>query len=507
MNAPKPFSAPSSIASLIVTDSLSLRGALQRLDETRGGPLMLVDDGGRLRRMITDGDLRRLILTGCDQDTVLTALPLADPVAASMTTPIAELEALFESVQVTAIPRLDAGGVPRVLERRGHAGPVLLSTPHLGDLEQEFVQQAFDTNWIAPLGPQVEGFERELADYSENGHVAALSSGTSALHLGLILLGVKDGDRVYCPSFTFAASANPIRYERAIPVFIDSEPGTWNMSPAALERALARDKASGSLPAAVIIANLYGQSADMDALMALCDAYAVPVLEDAAESLGASYKGRKSGSFGALSAFSFNGNKIITTSGGGALCGDDADMIARARFLSTQAREAEAHYEHRTIGFNYRMSNILAGIGRGQLTVLDDRVARRREIFELYRSALRGVEGIEWMPEPPGYFSTRWLSAATFNPACGLDSARILAGLQSVGIEARPLWKPMHRQPVFQGYEFEPHSDGTVGGLNGDHSSVSDVLFATGLCLPSGSSMDDATVLRVCEQIRFWAEG
>ncbi len=490
------------LAPLIVGADMTLRDALARMDATGGGPLMLVDEAGALMRMVTDGDLRRMVLDDRDQSAALSELPERAPVTAAMAMPVAELAALFETHQVTAIPRLDEAGVPRVLERKESAGPVLLSTPHLGELEQEYVQQAFDTNWIAPLGPQVEGFESELASYSENGHVAALSSGTAALHLGLILLGVKDGDRVYCPSFTFAASANPIRYERAVPVFIDSETETWNMSPAALERALERDRAGGILPAAVVIANLYGQSADMDALMALCDAYKVPVLEDAAESLGASYKGRKSGSFGALSAFSFNGNKIITTSGGGALCGDDEDMITRARFLSTQAREPAAHYEHREIGFNYRMSNILAGIGRGQLKVLDERVARRRAIFELYREALAGVEGIEWMPEPEGYFSTRWLTAARFSREHGLDAARILKGLQTVGIEARPLWKPMHRQPVFADYEYVPHSDD-----RGANSSVSDDLFETGLCLPSGSNMDDATVLRICEQIRYLAKG
>ena len=486
------------IAPLIVAPNMTLRDALQRLDATRGGPLMVVDDAGSLLRMVTDGDLRRLLLAGSDQGAALSTLPDRASITATMTTPVAELTALFEKHHVNAIPRLDEAGVPRVLERLESAGPVLLSTPHLGDLEQEYVQQAFDTNWIAPLGPQVEGFESELADYSENGHVAALSSGTAALHLGLILLGVKDGDRVYCPSFTFAASANPIRYERAVPVFIDSEADTWNMSPAALERALVRDRKNGRMPAAVIIANLYGQSADMDALMALCDAYNVPVLEDAAESLGASYKGRKSGSFGTLSVFSFNGNKIITTSGGGALCGDDEDMIARARFLSTQAREAAAHYEHREIGFNYRMSNILAGIGRGQLKVLDDRVARRRAIFALYKEALAGIEGLDWMPEPDGYFSTRWLTAATFSRDHGLNHTSILEGLQSVGIEARPLWKPMHQQPVFAGCEYEPH---------GTNHSVCDDLFESGLCLPSGSNMDDATVLRICEQIRYLAEG
>lgn len=487
-----------SLARLCVTSDLSLGEALRRLDETGGGPLLVLDHDGRLLRLVTDGDLRRMILAGSENNAALSLLPPVTPVTARMDTPVAELEALYSAHKVTAVPRLDDEGRPRVLERREFSGPVLLSTPHLGELEQEFVQQAFDTNWIAPLGPQVEGFERELADYSENAHVAALSSGTAALHLGLILLGVKDGDRVYCPSFTFAASANPIRYERAEPVFIDSETETWNMSPAALERALSRDAAKGKLPSAVVIANLYGQSANMDPLLDLCDSYGVPVLEDAAESLGATYKGRKSGSFGKLSAFSFNGNKIITTSGGGALCSDDEELIARARFLSTQAREPAAHYEHKQIGYNYRMSNVLAGIGRGQLKVLDDRVARRREIFELYRSVLAGIEGIEWMPEPEGYFSTRWLTAATFNREMGQNPVQLLEALKVVGIEVRPLWKPMHRQPVFAGCEYVPH---------GENHSVSDDLFDCGLCLPSGSNMSDETVIRIAEQLRYLLAG
>lgn len=487
-----------SLASLTVTGATLLRDALARLDASRGGPLLLVDDAGALLRMVTDGDLRRVLLAGGGQDTPLSELPAKEPVVARMDTPLAELETLFADNDVTAIPRLDDQRRPRIMEWRESRGPVLLSTPHLGTHEQEFVQQAFDTNWIAPLGPQVEGFEAELAEYSAAGHVAALSSGTAALHLALILLGMKDGERVYCSSFTFAASANPIRYERGVPVFIDSEPDSWNMSPQALERALERDRARGSLPAAMIIANIYGQSADMDPLMELADAYGVPVIEDAAESLGAKYKGRMSGSFGRISVFSFNGNKIITTSGGGALCSADEDLVARARFLATQAREAADHYEHEVIGYNYRMSNVLAGIGRGQLTVLDDRVARRRAIFDLYSEALGDVAGIDWMPEPEGYFSTRWLTAARFDPESGLDARAIFEGLRAVGIEARPLWKPMHLQPVFSDCEYEPHTA---------NRSVSDDLFASGLCLPSGSNMTDDTVLRICEQIRYLAQG
>lgn len=486
------------VTDLYVRRTDTVREAFARLDRTALGHLVLVDHDDRFVRMITDGDLRRLLLGGARQDGRLGLLPTIDPVVARMDTPVEELMALFAKHSVGAIPRLDDDGVVRVLERRETAGPILLSTPHLGDEEQRFVKDAFDTNWIAPLGPQVECFERELGDYSENAHVAALSSGTAALHLGLILLGVRDGDRVYCSSFTFAASANPIRYERAEPVFIDSEPGTWNMSPAALERALSADKRRGTLPRAVILVDLYGQSADMDPLLELCDAYQVPVLEDAAESLGAKYKGRMSGSFGRISIFSFNGNKIITTSGGGALCSNDGELVERARYLATQAREPVAHYEHRAIGYNYRLSNVLAGIGRGQLKVIEDRVQRRRAIFELYRQGLHGLNGIAWMPEPEGFHSTRWLTTLTLGRESGADPERVLAGLRAVGIEGRPLWKPMHRQPVFSGCDYFPHAE--------DHS-ISDELFDSGLCLPSGSNLADAEIGRVVEQMRFLLNG
>jgi dTDP-4-amino-4,6-dideoxygalactose transaminase len=481
-------------ADLHIRRDATLRDALLALDRTGAGHLLLVDDCERLLRMITDGDLRRLLLATEDAGARLSALPPAEPVTARMDTPVDELVALFARHAIAAIPRLDEDGRVCMLEQRDSAGPILLSTPHLGDEEQKFVKDAFDSNWIAPLGPQVERFERELAEYSGNAHVAALSSGTAALHLGLILLGVKDGDRVYCSSFTFAASANPIRYQRAEPVFIDSDPDTWNMSPAALERALAADKARGTLPRAIVIADLYGQSADMDPLLALCDAYSVPVLEDAAESLGAKYKGRMSGSFGRISIFSFNGNKIITTSGGGALCSADEDLVSRARFLATQAREPAVHYEHSEIGYNYRLSNVLAGIGRGQLRVIDDRIRRRRAIFSLYREGLQGLNGIDWMPEPDGFFSTRWLSALLLGRRAGVNSRRVLEGLRVVGIEGRPLWKPMHRQPVFAGCDYFPHSP--------DHS-VSDELFDGGLCLPSGSNLTDVEIERVIAQLRF----
>lgn len=484
----------SAITDLFIAGDATIRQALEQLDKTAEGHLMLVGEGNRLGRVITDGDLRRALLSGATTEDPISILPPKPPVTARAGAGVAEMLDLFRREKVAAIPRVDADGVPVLLERRETAGPILLSTPHMGEDEARFVQQAFDSNWIAPLGPEVEAFEAELADYVEVGHVAALSSGTAGLHLGLILLGVKDGDRVYCSSFTFAASANPIHYERGEPVFIDCEPGTWNMSPAALERALARDKAAGRLPRAIVVANLYGQSADMDALGELADNYGVPILEDAAESLGARYKGRMSGSFGRIGVFSFNGNKIITTSGGGALCSNDPEIVSRARFLATQAREAEVHYEHRAIGYNYRLSNVLAAIGRGQLRVIQERIARRRAIYEMYRASLCDLQEICWMPEPQGYFSTRWLSAMTLDRESPVAASRVLEALRATGIEARPLWKPMHRQPVFHDCEYYPHTE---------TQSVSDSLFAQGLCLPSGSNLPDAAIARVAEQVRL----
>ena len=324
------------------------------------------------------------------------------------------------------------------------------------------------------------------------GHAAALSSGTAALHLGLRLLGVGSGDKVFCSTLTFAASANPIVYQGAEPVFIDSEHDSWNMSPQALERAFETARREGWMPKAVIIVSLYGQSADMDPLMALCDHYKVPVLEDAAESLGATYKGRASGTFGRLGVYSFNGNKIITTSGGGMLVSDDPELIAKARFLATQARDQAPHYQHSVIGFNYRMSNILAGVGRGQLQVLQNRIEARREVFRIYREALCGLNCITWMPEPAWSYSTHWLTACTITPGQDIDCQTLRQHLAAELIEARPLWKPMHLQPVFDGCRYFAH----------DETSVSDQLFEQGLCLPSGSNMSVGNVERIVDVIR-----
>lgn len=373
------------------------------------------------------------------------------------------------------------------------ANRILLSSPHMGEGEMKYIQEAFDTNWIAPLGANVDGFERELAQYVDVKAASATSSGTAAIHLALDLLGVRAGDVVFCSTLTFIASANPILYLGAKPVFIDSEDGTWNMSPQALERAFVDAKASGQLPNAVIIVNLYGQSARMDELLAICEAYGVPVVEDAAESLGSTYKGKKSGTFGKFGVYSFNGNKIITTSGGGMLVSDDEALIARSRFLATQARDAAKHYQHSVMGYNYRMSNVVAGIGRGQLEVLDERVAQKRAIFERYAQAFAEVDGLEMMPELEGMFSNRWLSAMTLDPAkIRVTPYELMDALDAANIEARPVWKPLHMQPLFADCKFFAHADGDC---------VSERLFATGICLPSDSKMTVSEQERVIEVV------
>ena len=372
---------------------------------------------------------------------------------------------------------------------------VLLSSPHIGELEQRFVADAFATNWVAPLGPHVDAFEAEFAERVGAPHAVALSSGTAALHLGLKLVGVSRGDEVLVSTLTFAASVNPIVYEGARPVFVDSERVSWNMDPGMLADTLARRAAAGRLPRAVVVVHLYGQSADLDPIVAACARYGVPLVEDAAEALGATYHARCPGTFGRVGIYSFNGNKIITTSGGGMLVTDDGALAAHARKLATQARDPAAHYQHSEIGYNYRLSNVLAAIGRGQLRVLDDRVAARRGNFAAYASALGDVAGISFMPEAPWGRHTRWLTVITIDAAAfGMDRDALRLALDAAGIEARPVWKPMHLQPVFAPYE-------SVGG------AVAESLFAHGLCLPSGSNLAVDERDRVIAAIRDAAGG
>jgi dTDP-4-amino-4,6-dideoxygalactose transaminase len=474
---------------LLVRSEQPLQAAMMRLQETGKGVVLHVDGDGRLLQTLTDGDIRRLLLAGRALDSLIGDVEPRTPFSARQGTDVDDVLAILDRYLIDQLPLLDEAGRPVELHLRRDLGErIWLSTPHMGDEEMRFVRQAFETNWIAPLGPNVDAFERDLVVKTGMTHAAALSSGTAAIHLALILLGVKAGDRVLCSSLTFAASSNPILYLGAEPVFVDAEAGSWNICPQALERALESSRRECRLPKAVIVVDLYGQPADYDAIVPICDAYGVPIVEDAAEALGSSYKGKPCGGFGRIGVFSFNGNKIITTSGGGMLVADDEDLVRRARKLSTQAREEAPWYEHVELGYNYRMSNVLAGIGRGQLARLEERVAARRAVFDRYVEAMAGIEAIEWMPEYAGSFSNRWLTTCTLGK--GIDPQTICEELARIDIEARRVWKPMHLQPLYRGTSFF-----NAGG-NGD---VASDLFDRGLCLPSGSNMTVEQVDRVCD--------
>jgi pyridoxal phosphate-dependent aminotransferase EpsN len=367
---------------------------------------------------------------------------------------------------------------------------VFLSPPHLSGLEEQYVANAFATNWITPLGPHVDEFEKEFAAAIGAEHAVALSSGTAAVHLALLLAGVGPGDEVLVSTLTFVASVNPIVYLGATPVFIDSDRASWNMDPALLEEALDVRARRGRLPRAVVVVHLYGQSADLDAIAAVCARYGVALIEDAAEALGATYRGRAPGTTGITGVFSFNGNKIITTGGGGMLVSADRSLIAHARKLATQARDPAPHYEHSEMGFNYRLSNVLAAIGRGQLRVLSERVAARRRNFAFYSAALGDMPGIEFMPEAPWGTHARWLTTLTIDPdEFGADTETVRLALEAEGIEARPVWKPMHLQPL---YAHAP----VVGG------AIANDLFARGLCIPSGSNLTEIDRERVAAVVR-----
>ncbi len=370
--------------------------------------------------------------------------------------------------------------------------PILLSTPHMGDEELEFVKEAFETNWIAPVGPHVDAFEAEFCQVTNASYAVALSSGTAALHLALKLVGVEAGDEVFCSTLTFIASANPIIYLGAKPVFIDSDRTSWNMNPELLAEALDSRAKTGKLPKAVVLVHLYGQSADIDPILQACNQYDVPLIEDAAEALGATYKKRSLGTFGRIGIYSFNGNKIITTSGGGMLVSEDLKLVEKGRFLATQARDRAPHYQHSQIGYNYRLSNVLAGIGRGQLRVLNQRVAARRRNFEIYFQELKNLPGIEFMPDANYGYATRWLTCITIDPqAFGGNREQLRIALLEQQIESRPVWKPLHIQPIFAECP-------CFGG------AVAEDLFARGLCLPSGSNLTNEDLKTVISQIHIF---
>ena len=367
---------------------------------------------------------------------------------------------------------------------------IYLSSPTMHGEEQKFVQEAFDTNWVAPLGPNVNELEKEVASYAGCRAAAALSAGTAAIHLALKLADVKEGDVVFESDLTFSATCNPICYEKAIPVFIDSEPDTWNMDPEALKKAFEKYPN----PKAVVCVHLYGTPAKIDELMAICEEHNVPFIEDAAESMSATYKGKQTGTFGKFGIFSFNGNKIITTSGGGMLVSDDEEAIARARFLSTQARDAARHYQHSNIGYNYRMSNIVAGIGRGQMLHLEEHKAMKKKIYEQYKTAFVDIEEITMNPMNPEGDSNCWLSCMTLAKGCKVTPNQIMDALEAENMESRPIWKPMHLQPVFEGYDFITAAEGDTG--------VGEDIFNRGLCLPSDIKNTEEDMANIISIVR-----
>lgn len=370
---------------------------------------------------------------------------------------------------------------------------IWLSSPHMGGTEQKYVQEAFDANWVAPLGPNVNGFESDLERFLSDGvHVTALSSGTAAIHLALIILGVQSGDEVICQSMTFSASANPICYLGATPIFIDSELATWNLCPVALEEAIIDRLAKGKKPKAIIAVHLYGMPYQVDEVNAIAEKYQIPVIEDSAEALGSAYKGKKCGTFSTLAALSFNGNKIITTSGGGALVAHSVEDKNKAVFLATQARDAAPHYQHSEIGYNYRMSNISAGIGRGQMEVLEKHIQLRRDMHEFYKEVFKDIPGVSVFSEPnEQFFCNFWLSAITVDKSKtnGKTAEDLRLFLEKQNIESRPLWKPMHMQPIFEVFPYYG-------------KSVAEDLFSSGLCLPSGSNLTKENRIRISESIK-----
>lgn len=390
------------------------------------------------------------------------------------------------------IDRSDNGGPARERDASSGSEPgrIYLSPPHMGGLEERYFRDAFESNWIAPLGPHVDAFEREFAERIGVRAAAALSSGTAAIHLALRLLGVGEGDEVLVSTLTFAGSVFPILYVGATPIFVDSERRSWNLDPALVAEVLHERARSGRPPKALLPVHLYGQAADMEPLLAAAREHDIPVVEDAAEALGASYRGRSAGSLGTVGTFSFNGNKIVTTSGGGMLVSDDEGLVDRARKLASQARDAAVHYQHSEVGYNYRLSNLLAAVGRGQLRVLDDRVEKRRANFRYYEEALGDLPGVELMPDAGWGRQTRWLSCLTIDPdRAGATPEDVRLALERENIEARPLWKPMHLQPVFRDYP-------TIGG------AVAEDLFRRGLCLPSGSDLEAADLERIVSIVR-----
>jgi len=486
---------PSQLRDHLLPVNSSVRTVLERLNKVFPKLCLLVDDAGAIVRTVSDGDVRRGLLGGVMLDSSVSKLPARAPVTAPAEACNAMIMELMTREQVPTVVLTDGAGRPVGMKSFPDIEDViLLSPPHIGTSETGYVRQAFESNWVAPAGPNLEAFEARLAEISGRRHALALSSGTAGLHLAIRALDLPRDAAIYVSDKTFAASVQPVLYEGLEPVLIDAEPSGWNISPEALQRRLDRDAARGHLPGAIIVVHLYGQPVQLDKILALAEQYEIPVIEDAAESLGATYHDRPTGAHGMISVYSFNGNKILTTSGGGAVLTDDPELDVRMRYLATQGRGPYEHYQHAHIAYNYRMSNILAGIGLGQLEVLGERVERRRTLWSRYYEGLMDLPGIGFQDEPRGGVGNRWLTVITLDPDhVGLHPYQVLRALKQRGIETRPSWKPMHMQPLCHEMSFEPHSD---------HEVVSASLFLRGLCLPSGSNLSDAEQDYVISSLR-----
>ncbi len=470
-----------------LSDRSTLIHVLQRLNLSTVKIVLITDDAGKLTRTITDGDIRRGLLQGVSLDCPVSKLPNKAPITAEIGSSSALIREKMSQHNIYTIVLVDNDLKAHSLVTADKIQSLTyLSPPHLGSSETSYIMDAIDDNWIAPTGPNLQKFEHLLAKTVGRRYSCAVSSGTAAIHLALRALGIKRSDKVYVSDLTFAASVQPILYQGAIPVLIDSEPISWNMSPSSLRRALHKDKQSGQLPKAIIVVHIYGQIADMQEIMAIAGKYNIPVIEDAAESLGAEVNYSDEYISPILSTYSFNGNKIITTSSGGAVATDDATLRDKIEKLATQGRDTAEHYQHSSIAYNYRMSNLLAGIGIGQLEVLKNRVNRRIEIFERYKANFLKYDGFTFQQNSRNSKGNRWLTVIKFNPSLiNVHPYRVLRELRSFGIETRPSWKPMHLQPLCSDFEFIPHDKTNV---------VSSTLFFTGLCLPSGSSMSNDDV-------------
>ena len=470
----------------------SLRAAVVKLEESEVKLIAVTNERGQLVRAVSDGDIRRGLISGISLDDSLSMLPGRNPIVCQNNANESEITASMSANSIKTIIQIDSKGIPVFLiDRKELEGNIFLSSPHLGESEIDYVQDAIRSNWVAPIGPYLNRFEKDLSDISGKNYAIAVASGTAGLHLAIRALMLKDNTRVYVSDLTFIGSVQPILFEKHEPVFIDCEPGTWNMSTKALERQLKRDKARNRLPGAIIVVHLYGQPANIVELCKIANTYDIPVIEDAAESLGAMVNGEASGSHGLIGVYSFNGNKIITTSSGGAVVTDCPKIASTIRYLATQGRDNYLHYQHSSIAYNYRMSNVLAALGVGQLEVLKDRVRARREVFSRYVEKLKEFPEISFQDEVPGTLGNRWLTTIEIEPRSeNLHPFEVMKILKSGGIDARPGWKPMHMQPICYGYEYTPHDELT---------SYSERHFLRSICLPSGSNMTSRSQDRVID--------